>query len=134
MCVCVCVYIYTYKTMCIFLYVYIYIYILHYVSLYIIHYIVIYTKYTLVFPKTSFSPLVKFAQLFCVGVSAKSLQSCLTFCNPVDCSLQGFSVRQVLQARILEWVAISSSRGSSQQRDHTRISSVSCIGRWFLYH
>ena len=129
MCVCACVY--TYKTMCIFLYVYIYIYILHYVSLYIIHYIVIYTKYTLVFPKTSFSPLVRFTQLFCVGVSAKSLQSCLTFCNPVDCSLQVSSVRQVLQARILEWVAISSSTGSSQPRNRT---CISCIGRRFLCH
>ena len=36
-----------------------------------------------------------------------------TLCNPVDCSLPGFSVRGILQARILEWVAISFSRGSS---------------------
>ena len=44
---------------------------------------------------------------------AKSLQSCLTLCDPMDCSLPGSSVRGVLQARILEWVAISSSRESS---------------------
>ena len=44
---------------------------------------------------------------------AKSLQLCPTLCNPVDCSPLGFSVHGILQARILEWVAISSSRGSS---------------------
>ena len=44
---------------------------------------------------------------------AKSLQSCLTLCNPVDCSLPGSSVHGILQARILEWVAMSSSRESS---------------------
>ena len=44
---------------------------------------------------------------------AKSLQSCLTLCDPMDCSLPGSSVHGVLQARILEWVAISSSRKSS---------------------
>ena len=38
-------------------------------------------------------------------------------CDPVDCSLPGFSVHGILQARILEWVAIFSSRGSSQPRD-----------------
>ena len=40
----------------------------------------------------------------------------------------------ILQARILGWVAMHSSRGSSQPRDQTRVSSVSCIGRWVLYH
>ena len=40
-------------------------------------------------------------------------QSCLTLCDPVDCSLPGYSVHGILQARILEWVAISFSRGSS---------------------
>ena len=44
------------------------------------------------------------------------------------------SVRGILQARILEWVAISSSRGSSRPRDRTRASCVSCIGRQILYH
>ena len=46
-------------------------------------------------------------------VCAKSLQSCLTLCNPMDCSLPGSSVYGILQARILEWVAMA-SRGSSQ--------------------
>ena len=44
------------------------------------------------------------------------LQSCPTLCDPVDCSLTGFSVHGILQARILEWVAVPSSRGSSQPR------------------
>ena len=40
----------------------------------------------------------------------------------------------ILQARMLEWVAMPSSRGSSQPRDRTRVSYVSCLGRWALYH
>ena len=44
-------------------------------------------------------------------------QSCLTLCDPVDCSPPGSSVHRILQARILEWVAISFSRGPSQPRD-----------------
>ena len=52
---------------------------------------------------------------------------CLTLCDPMDCSPPGSSVHGNFQARILEWVAISSSRGSSQPRDRTHISCVSCI-------
>ena len=48
---------------------------------------------------------------------AKSLQSCLTLCDPVDCNPVGSSVHGILQARILEWVAMLSSRASSQLRD-----------------
>ena len=54
-----------------------------------------------------------------------------SFANPVDGSPPGSSVRGILQARILEWVAVSFSRASSPLRDRTRIS---CIGRWILYH
>ena len=54
--------------------------------------------------------------LLCV---LSSLQSCLTLRNPMDYSLPGFSVHGILQARILEWVSISSSRESSQPRDGT---------------
>ena len=46
-------------------------------------------------------------------VRAKSLQSCLTLCDPMDSSLSGSSVHGILQARILEWVVMPSSRGSS---------------------
>ena len=51
-------------------------------------------------------------------------------CDPMDCSLPDSSVHGISQARILEWVAISFSRGSAQPRDQT---CVSCIGRWILY-
>ena len=60
---------------------------------------------------------------------AKSFQSSPTLCDPMDYSLPGSSVYGILQARILECVAISSSRGSSQPRDQTHISYVSCIGK-----
>ena len=59
------------------------------------------------------------------------LQSCLILCNPMDCSPPGSSVHGISQARILVWVAISFSRGSSWPRDRT---CISCIGRWILYH
>ena len=49
----------------------------------------------------------------------------------MDCSPPGSSVHEISQARILEWVAISFSKGSSQPRGRTHIS---CIGRWILYH
>ena len=50
------------------------------------------------------------------------------------CSPPGSSVHGILQGRILEWVAISSSRASSQPRDQIHVSCVSCIGRQVLYH
>ena len=62
----------------------------------------------------------------------KSLQSCLTLCDAMDCSPPGSSVHGILQARILEWVAIPFSRASSCPRDWTRISYVSWIGRGFF--
>ena len=48
---------------------------------------------------------------------AKSLQSCPALCDPLDCSLLGSSVHGILQARMLEWVAMASSRGASGPRD-----------------
>ena len=62
----------------------------------------------------------------------KSLQSCLTLCNPMDCSPPGSSVHGILQARILEWVAIPLSKGSSQPRDRTQISFSSCTASRFF--
>ena len=50
------------------------------------------------------------------------IQSCLTLCDPMDCSLSGFSVHVILLARMLEWVAISFSRGSSWPWDWTQVS------------
>ena len=56
-------------------------------------------------------------------------QSCLTLCDPVDCNLPGSSIHGILQARILEWVAISFSKGSSRPRDWTWVSCL--VGRRF---
>ena len=60
-------------------------------------------------------------------------QSCPTLCDPMDLSPPGSSVHEIFQASILEWVAISSSRGSSQLRDQILISCIYCIGRWILF-
>ena len=65
---------------------------------------------------------------------AKLLQSCpATLCYPMDCSPPGSPVHRILQARILEWVAMPTSRGSSRLRE-TQISYVSYIGGRILYH
>ena len=58
-------------------------------------------------------------------------KSCPTLSNFMDCSLSGSSVHGISQERILEWVTISSSRGSSWPRDKT---CISCTGKWALYH
>ena len=67
-------------------------------------------------------------------VHAKLLQSCLTLWDPMDYSLPGSSVCGILQTRILAWVAVPSSRGSSRPKDRTQVSYVSCIGKQVLYH
>ena len=56
-------------------------------------------------------------------------QLCPTLCDPMDCSLPGSSIHGILQARILAWVAISFSRGSSPPRDRTWVSRI--VGRRF---
>ena len=69
------------------------------------------------------------SSLLLYAVKVLVAQSCLTLCNPMDCSPPDFSVHGILQARILEWVAIPFSRESSRLRDR---SQVSCIaGRFF---
>ena len=64
-----------------------------------------------------------------LNVLCSVAQLCPTLCNPMDCSLPGSSVHGILQTRVLEWVAMLSSRGPE---DH--ISYVSCISRCVLYH
>ena len=69
--------------------------------------------------------------------------SCLTLCDPMDCSPPGSSGHGILQARILEWVAMSSFRGASQPRNGTQVSRIArrfltiwatyCLWRLFLY-
>ena len=61
-------------------------------------------------------------------------QSCLTLCNPMNCSPPGSSVHGIFQARILEQVAVSYSRDSFWPRDQTHVFCVSCIGKQILYH
>ena len=58
---------------------------------------------------------------------------CLTLCDPINCSPPGSSVHGIFQLRILKWVAIPSSRGSSPPRDQTYVSCISCFGREILY-
>ena len=60
--------------------------------------------------------------------------SCVQLCNSMDCSLPDSSVHGIPQVRILEWVVMTSSKGSSKLKDQTSFSYVSCIGRWVLYH
>ena len=60
---------------------------------------------------------------------SKFTQSCQTLCDPMDCSLQGSSIHGTFQARVLEWVAISFSRGSSWPRDRAQVSRI--VGRCF---
>ena len=70
----------------------------------------------------------------CLCMRAKLPQSCLILCDTIDCSSPGSSVHGVLQARILEWVAMPSSGKSSHPGDRTRISCVPCIaGRLFIH-
>ena len=61
-------------------------------------------------------------------------QSCLPLCVPMNCRPPGSSVLGISQARMLEQLAISCSRGSSLPGNRTRASCVSCIGRRVLYH
>ena len=69
--------------------------------------------------------------VFCVCLVA---QLCPTLCDPLDCSLPGAFVHGILQWRILEWVAVSSSRGSSRLQDGTCVCRVSCnAGRFFSH-
>ena len=89
-----------------------------------------------VFNPFNFQPICIFAYLFTQHkldcLYAKLLQSCLTLCDLMDCSPPCFSVHGVLQARILEWVAMPFSRGSSQPRDQTHVSCIYCIAGGFF--
>ena len=71
---------------------------------------------------------------YSVCMCTKSFQLCLTLCDPMEYSLPGSSVHGILQARILEWVVVPSSKGSSHARDQTHIYYIYCIFRQLLYH
>ena len=70
--------------------------------------------------------------LICVCMSSCSFLF-ETHCDPMNCSPPGSSVHGIFQARIVGWVAISYSKGSSQPRDQTHVSCISCNGRQILY-
>ena len=65
-------------------------------------------------------------------IHAQLLQLYLTFCHPRNCSPPGFSIHRILQERIVKWVALPSSRGSSWLSDQTQVSCVSCIASRFF--
>ena len=79
---------------------------------------------------------LKFLLFICIHMLFVGLLlSCVRlFCDLIVCSSPDSSVHGMFKARILEWVAISFSRGSFWSRDRTCFSCVSCTGRWILYH
>ena len=82
---------------------------------------------TILFPRSTSQP----SSFSSVAVCAQSRP---TLCDHMDRSPPGSSVHGIFQARILQWVAMSYSKVSSQPRDQSCISYVSCIGRQILYH
>ena len=76
------------------------------------------------FPPRCPTPSLPFFTFLCFTFHVLVDQSCLTLCDPMDCSPPSFSVRGILQARILEWVAIPISRASSWLRDQTWVSFI----------
>ena len=122
-----CTFTYTYVNIHIYIYMYIYIYPLFFrVCSHIGHYRVL-SKLPVLY--SSFLIVIYF---ICNSVWPSHF-SRVWLCNPVDCSPPDSSVHGILQARILEWVAVPSSRGSSRPRDRIWVPCVSCIGRWVLY-
>ena len=67
-----------------------------------------------------------------VAKESEVTQLCPTLCDPMDCSLSGSSIHGIFQARVLEWIAISFSGGSSQPRNRTRVSHIAgrCFTIW----
>ena len=68
------------------------------------------------------------SKLFLAG-QCMCTQSCLTLCDPMDCSAPGSSVHGIFQAGILEWIAFSFSKGSFPPRNQTHVHYVSCTVR-----
>ena len=75
-----------------------------------------------------------FVFLWLILQACSDAQLCLTPCDPMDCSPLVSPVHGSFQVRMLEWVAISYSRGSSWSRNRTSISCISCTGRQTLFH
>ena len=125
-------YIYSFKNICIYLFFFdSHFWSLNHISLYCTCYIFLIFNF-LWLPYLNWSSETKMA--YRCTCHAKSLQFCSTLCDPLDCSPPGFSVGGILQIRILEWVTMPSSRGSTQSRNQIHIPHISCISRWVLYH
>ena len=75
--------------------------------------------------QTIFNVFIEF-----VTIVVQSLNHVRLFCDPLDCSQPGSNVHGILQANILEWIAISSSRRPSQPRDQIQVCHISCTGRF----
>ena len=85
-------------------------------------------------PGSHFQSVVKVWRSALGPVESESIsQSCPTLCYLIDCNPPSSSVHEILQAKILEWVAMPSSRGLSQARDQTHISCGSCTAGGFFY-
>ena len=80
-------------------------------------------------PKASVGSLLLCLSYSPLQSESEVTQSCLTFCNHIDCSPLGSCVQGILQTRILEWVVMPSSRGSSQTRDQIQVFHIA--GRFF---
>ena len=85
----------------------------------------------LVFSILSVALEIQLFKIF-MRVHAQSLQLCQTLCNPMDCSSPSSSVNGILQVRILQWVALPFSRGSSRPRDKTHSPASSVLQVEFL--
>ena len=85
------------------------------------------------YPLPKFLFLVTSCKLTVQHVLYSVTQLCLMFCDPMDGSLSGSSVHGISQTRIVEWVGISFCRESSQLKDQTHVSDISCISRQILY-
>ena len=83
------------------------------------------SNYMTFFPRQNFGDSKRISE-------SEVAQSCPTLCDPVDCSLPGSSVHGFFQARVLEWGAVSFSRGSSHPRDWTQVSCIAgrCFNLW----
>ena len=93
--------------------------------------ILILVRYRTFFSSTTCKPFPKFISYTCIHACSVASVMSNSLEPDMDCSPLGSSVHGISQARILEWVAMSSYRGSCQPRDQI---CISCTGRWILYH
>ena len=81
-------------------------------------------------PALQIGSSVSFFFRFHMCMHAKLLQSCLTLCDPMDCSLPGSSIHGILQSKILEWIAVPSSRWSSRTQESN--PHLLCVPHWHV--